>query len=179
MRFLSDKNNALQSAIDQTGLDWREFAVFANMHEVTLINILTAEKPAKLSQVKRIVKALADLGVEIDSSVLLVDISCREALSIPISNDRSTFLEDGDKHVIRKAVAALPVRESEILSFRYGLLDGYSRTLSECGRQYGVTMERIRQIEKSAFRKLSHPSRRLIDYCARNTQTEAPPTNHV
>jgi len=54
----------------------------------------------------------------------------------------------------------LTEREQRILELRYGLLDGYPRTLEEVGRQYEVTRERIRQIEAKALRKLRHPTRR-------------------
>ncbi|MGH2502739.1 MAG: sigma factor-like helix-turn-helix DNA-binding protein, partial [Ktedonobacterales bacterium] len=57
-------------------------------------------------------------------------------------------------------------RERRVLSLRFGLVDGYSRTLEEVGKQFKVTRERIRQIEAKALRKLRHPSRsrRLKDY---------------
>jgi RNA polymerase primary sigma factor len=51
-------------------------------------------------------------------------------------------------------------RERKILELRYGLMDGYPRTLEEVGKQYNVTRERIRQIEAKALRKLRHPTRR-------------------
>ncbi len=54
----------------------------------------------------------------------------------------------------------LTERERRILELRYGLADGYSRTLEEVGKQYNVTRERIRQIEAKALRKLRHPTRR-------------------
>jgi RNA polymerase primary sigma factor len=54
----------------------------------------------------------------------------------------------------------LTERERRILELRYGLNDGYSRTLEEVGHQYEVTRERIRQIEGKALRKLRHPTRR-------------------
>jgi len=54
----------------------------------------------------------------------------------------------------------LTERERRILELRYGLNDGYPRTLEEVGRQYEVTRERIRQIEAKALRKLRHPTRR-------------------
>jgi RNA polymerase primary sigma factor len=44
-------------------------------------------------------------------------------------------------------------------SLRFGLVDGYSRTLEEVGRQFKVTRERIRQIEAKALRKMRHPTR--------------------
>ena len=46
-----------------------------------------------------------------------------------------------------------------VLAMRFGLDDGRSRTLEEVGREFGVTRERIRQIEAKALRKLRHPSR--------------------
>ena len=54
---------------------------------------------------------------------------------------------------------SLTDRERRVLSLRFGLQDGYSRTLEEVGRQFKVTRERIRQIEAKALRKLKHPSR--------------------
>ena len=51
-------------------------------------------------------------------------------------------------------------RERRILELRYGLSDGFSRTLEEVGQQYNVTRERIRQIEAKALRKLRHPTRK-------------------
>jgi len=50
-------------------------------------------------------------------------------------------------------------RERRVLQLRFGLEDGRSRTLEEVGREFGVTRERIRQIEAKALRKLRHPSR--------------------
>ncbi|MFZ5424364.1 MAG: RNA polymerase sigma factor RpoD [Patescibacteria group bacterium] len=57
-------------------------------------------------------------------------------------------------------------RERRVLELRFGLKDGRSRTLEEVGKEFGVTRERIRQIEAKALRKLRHPSRskRLKDY---------------
>ncbi len=54
---------------------------------------------------------------------------------------------------------SLTERERRVLSLRFGLADGYSRTLEEVGRQFNVTRERIRQIEAKALRKMRHPTR--------------------
>jgi len=54
---------------------------------------------------------------------------------------------------------SLSEREKKVLSLRFGLVDGYSRTLEEVGRQFQVTRERIRQIEAKALRKMRHPTR--------------------
>ena len=63
-------------------------------------------------------------------------------------------------------LASLTSRERRVLQLRFGLEDGRSRTLEEVGREFGVTRERIRQIEAKALRKLRHPSRsrKLKDY---------------
>ncbi len=54
---------------------------------------------------------------------------------------------------------SLTERERRVLSLRFGLVDGYSRTLEEVGKQFQVTRERIRQIEAKALRKMRHPTR--------------------
>ena len=53
----------------------------------------------------------------------------------------------------------LTERERKVLELRFGLVDGYSRTLEEVGKQFKVTRERIRQIEAKALRKMRHPTR--------------------
>ncbi len=60
---------------------------------------------------------------------------------------------------LQQVLTTLSDREREVLTFRFGLDDGYSRTLEEVGKQFNVTRERIRQIEAKALRKLRHPSR--------------------
>ncbi|HRX04205.1 MAG TPA: sigma-70 family RNA polymerase sigma factor, partial [Anaerolineae bacterium] len=62
----------------------------------------------------------------------------------------------------------LTQREREVLEMRFGLADGTSHTLEEVGQHFGVTRERIRQIEAKALRKLRHPirSHKLRDYLA-------------
>ena len=56
-------------------------------------------------------------------------------------------------------LASLTERERRVVELRFGLVDGYARTLEEVGKQYKVTRERIRQIEAKALRKLRHPTR--------------------
>jgi RNA polymerase primary sigma factor len=60
---------------------------------------------------------------------------------------------------IREILVSLSEREQKVLSLRFGLDDGYSRTLEEVGQQFNVTRERIRQIEAKALRKMRHPTR--------------------
>ncbi len=60
---------------------------------------------------------------------------------------------------VEEVLESLSERESKVLQLRFGLEDGRSRTLEEVGLDFGVTRERIRQIEAKALRKLRHPSR--------------------
>ena len=63
------------------------------------------------------------------------------------------------KERLQEVLTTLTDRERQVLDFRFGLTDGYSRTLEEVGKQFNVTRERIRQIEAKALRKLRHPTR--------------------
>jgi RNA polymerase primary sigma factor len=63
------------------------------------------------------------------------------------------------KDKIKDVLDTLTERERAVLEQRFGLVDGYSRTLEEVGRQFKVTRERIRQIEAKALRKMRHPTR--------------------
>ncbi len=105
------------------------------------------------------------------------------SLEMPIGQEDSSllgdFIEDDKilgpvdaasrqllKEQIRAALGVLSDREREVLEMRFGLQDGQDHTLEEVGRHFGVTRERIRQIEAKALRKLRHPtrSRQLRDY---------------
>jgi RNA polymerase primary sigma factor len=67
---------------------------------------------------------------------------------------------------IEEVLATISPREARILRLRFGLINGRSYTLEEVGQKFGLTRERIRQIEGKALRRLRHPrrSRQLRDY---------------
>ena len=88
-----------------------------------------------------------------------------------IKDERNVSPEEYDtnemlKDEISKVLLTLTEREEKVIRLRFGLEDGKSRTLEEVGQLFGVTRERIRQIEAKALRKLRHPSRsrKLKDY---------------
>jgi RNA polymerase primary sigma factor len=88
-----------------------------------------------------------------------------------IADDKAASPEDQTskallKEHLEEALGTLNDREKKVLIMRFGLEDGRPRTLEEVGKAFGVTRERIRQIEAKAIRKLKHPSRskKLKDY---------------
>ncbi len=105
------------------------------------------------------------------------------SLETPIGEEEDShlgdFIEDEDapapaeaasylllREQIGEVLSSLTPREQRVLELRFGLGDGRARTLEEVGQVFGVTRERIRQIEAKALRKLRHPSRskKLKDY---------------
>jgi RNA polymerase primary sigma factor len=105
------------------------------------------------------------------------------SLETPIGNEEDSYLADFIKdetmpepddaasqqllrEQLRNILNSLNHRERQVLEMRFGLKDGQSHTLEEVGQAFGVTRERIRQIEAKALRKLRHPlrSRKLRDY---------------
>ena len=63
------------------------------------------------------------------------------------------------KKALSQSTEGLDERERKVVEMRFGLGDGYSKTLEEVGKQFKVTRERIRQIETKAIRKMRHPTR--------------------
>lgn len=86
----------------------------------------------------------------------------QDASASPTDQATQALLKDH----IREVLETLSPREAKVLEYRFGLEDGKQRTLEEVGKEFGVTRERIRQIEAKAIRKLRHPTRakKLRDY---------------
>jgi RNA polymerase primary sigma factor len=105
------------------------------------------------------------------------------SLETPIGEEEDShlgdFIEDSEAVVpidaasfillqeqLESVLHSLSEREKKVIQLRFGLMDGHPRTLEEVGREFGVTRERIRQIESKTLSKLRHPSRsqKLRDY---------------
>ncbi|MFQ6057697.1 MAG: RNA polymerase sigma factor RpoD [Anaerolineae bacterium] len=126
----------------------------------------------------------ADMGLPPKKVGWMLRISQRPlSLEKPVGEEKDSelgdFIEDEDlpppaevasHHLLREEIeevlTSLTPREARVLQLRFGLTDGRSHTLKEVGEKFGVTRERIRQIETEALRRLRHPSRssKLKDY---------------
>lgn len=69
------------------------------------------------------------------------------------------LVKEANSQIVRAVLDTLPTRESEIMKMRFGIDQEKAMTLEEVGKVYGITKERIRQIENKAIRKLRHPAR--------------------
>jgi RNA polymerase primary sigma factor len=119
---------------------------------------------AKVRRIMRIAQEPMSLetpvGTEENSS--LGDFIEDDSLPAPADQASRHALKDQMNDIL----SGLTSRERQVLEMRFGLKDGTARTLEEVGQEFGVTRERIRQIEAKALRKLRHPlrSRKLRDY---------------
>ncbi|WP_441361482.1 RNA polymerase sigma factor RpoD [Acholeplasma laidlawii] len=113
--------------------------------------------PEKVQNIQRIAKEPISLeepvGEEEDSSL-------GDFISDPNAlNPHDYMMQEMVKKTLDEVLETLTDREEKVLRLRYGLLDGKTHTLEEVGREFGVTRERIRQIEAKALRKLRSPQR--------------------
>jgi RNA polymerase primary sigma factor len=126
----------------------------------------------------------AEMGISADRVREIQKISQEPvSLETPIGEEEDSqlgdFIEDASavappeaasdsmlREQLEQVLDSLADRERKVIKFRFGLEDGHPRTLEEVGREFGVTRERIRQIESKTLAKLRHPSRsgRLKDY---------------
>jgi len=157
------------------------------VHMYEQINRLTRTSRALVQELGRdpTTDEIADrLGVPPRKVEQIIRVSQRPlSLEMPVGEEEDSylgdFIEDADaesptdsasqamlRQVIDEIFESLTPREVRILQLRFGLVDGYSYTLEEVGKKFGVTRERIRQIEAQALGRLRHPSRsrKLRDY---------------
>ena len=129
--------------------------------EVAKVMGIDAEKAHEIVKISQNTTSLeTPVGKEEDTR--LKEFIEDEATLSPFESASRELLKDHIGDVLH----TLNAREKRVLELRFGLKDGRTRTLEEVGKEFGVTRERIRQIEAKALRKLRHPSRskRLRDY---------------
>ncbi len=118
----------------------------------------------KVRQLMRVSQEPMSLETPVGSeeNSVLVDFIPDDSIASPVEETTRELL----RQQMHDILGSLTTREREVLSWRFGLTDGEAHTLEEVGQMYGVTRERIRQIEAKALRKLRHPtrSRKLRDY---------------
>ena len=122
---------------------------------------LTAERVREIQKISQEPVSLeTPIGEEEDSQ--LGDFIEDDAAVVPPDAASFSMLQEQ----LAKVLEGLAERERKVISLRFGLEDGHPRTLEEVGREFGVTRERIRQIESKTLAKLRHPSRssKLKDY---------------
>lgn len=120
--------------------------------------------PTKVKQVMQVAERPLSLEMTIheEDDASLTDFIEDEEVASPAFTASRQQLRD----VLNEVLDTLTPREVRILQLRFGLVDGYNYTLEEVGRKFGVTRERVRQIESQALGRLRHPSRsrKLRDY---------------
>jgi RNA polymerase primary sigma factor len=152
------------------------------VHMVETINKLARvqrQLHQELGREATVEEVAKEMGIDVDR-VSEIQRIAQEPVSLqsPIGEEESDlgdFIEDADAVVPMEAAAFIMLqdqlervlldlsdREQRIIQLRFGLTDGHPRTLEEVGREFGVTRERIRQIESKTLAKLRHPSRALV-----------------
>jgi len=113
--------------------------------------------PEKVQNIQRIAKEPISLEAHVGEEE---DSSLGDFISDPNAlTPHEVMIQEMIKQVLDEVLETLTDREEKVLRLRYGLFDGKNHTLEEVGREFGVTRERIRQIEAKALRKLRSPSR--------------------
>jgi RNA polymerase primary sigma factor len=120
----------------------------------------------RVNEIREIAQAQRTISLD----VKVGDDSDSELMEFIPDNDTPELYEQAGRGLLREelelALGTLTPREQEVIELRYGLADGTPHTLEEVGEKFGVTRERIRQIETKAIRRLRHPARskKLRDY---------------
>jgi RNA polymerase primary sigma factor len=119
---------------------------------------------AKVEQILKVAQKPLSLETPVgeDEDSFLGDFIEDEKSPSPVDAAAAALLQEA----LQDLFNSLTPREVKILQLRFGLIDGYTYTLEEVGRRFGVTRERIRQIEAQALQRLRHPRRcrPLADY---------------
>ena len=153
----------------------RTVRIPVHLHD-TLASVRAAQTDlkAEMGQEPKIPEIAERAGIAEDKVKLVLNISSTTSLETPIGEDGALLgdlIEDTDaidpllhsenqdvRGALFKSVQRLPEREKAILSMRYGFVGEHPLTLDEIGKQFNLTRERIRQLEKLALCRLRHPS---------------------
>ena len=110
------------------------------------------------------IQTILDVSQAVSSLDLSVDEDGETSVGDLVADDRvesgyTNLVKEANKQIVDDVLSTLPAREAEILRMRFGINQEKAMTLEEVGGHYGITKERIRQIENKAIRKLRHPAR--------------------
>ena len=110
------------------------------------------------------IQTVLDVSQAVSSLDLSVDEDGETSVGDLVADDRvesgyANLVKEANKQIVDDVLGTLPTREAEILRMRFGINQEKAMTLEEVGGHYGITKERIRQIENKAIRKLRHPAR--------------------
>ena len=156
----------------------RTIRIPSNVSElVNKIKKVSTPMTQKLNRFPTPQELSAELGIEVEKIETALDMSQMiSSLDVPIGEDEETSVgdliadphlenplkkltEECNKEIIEAVLSTLATREADVLRRRFGLETGEPQTLEEIGQSYGVTRERIRQIETKAMRKMRNPMR--------------------
>ena len=178
-RFSTYATYWIRQAISRAlGDQSRTIRIPANMVELlSKVKKATAELTQKLGRAPSDKEIAAHMGVELDKVQTVMDLAqATTSLDTPVDdegetsmgdliadhsaeNPMATMIAEANKQIVEAILDTLGAREAEILKMRFGIIGDKAMTLEEVGNHYGLSKERIRQIENKAIRKLRNPAR--------------------
>ena len=167
-----------QSISRALGDQSRTIRIPANMVELlSKVKKASSDLIQKLKRQPTEEEIAAALGVEVEKVQTVLDMTqTPTSLDTPIDDDGETtagdliadvsiegpyanLIREANSEIVNTVLATLPKRDAEILRMRFGIDTVKPMTLEEVGQHYGITRERVRQVENKAIRKLRHPMR--------------------
>lgn len=178
-RFSTYATYWIRQAISRAlGDQSRTIRIPANMVELlSKVKKATAELTQKLGRTPTDKEIAAHMGVELDKVQTVMDLAqATTSLDTPVDDEGETcmgdliadhsaenplanIIKEANSQIIEAILDTLGAREAEILKMRFGIIGDKAMTLEEVGAHYGLSKERIRQIENKAIRKLRNPAR--------------------
>lgn len=178
-RFSTYATYWIRQAISRAlGDQSRTIRIPANMVELlSKVKKATAELTQKLGRTPTDKEIATHMGVELDKVQTVMDLAqATTSLDTPVDDEGETcmgdliadhsaenplanIIKEANSQIIEAILDTLGAREAEILKMRFGIIGDKAMTLEEVGAHYGLSKERIRQIENKAIRKLRNPAR--------------------